>query len=75
MPAKCRKYLSVSGISQAFFYRLSNILSIRISSPLAGVLEHEVGHLVARRGAQQQLTQGLPGALVLSTYDPENPNS
>ncbi len=46
---------------------------------IAGVLGHEVGHVIARHGAQhiaqQQLTQGLTGALILSTYDPNNRNS
>jgi beta-barrel assembly-enhancing protease len=46
---------------------------------LAGVLGHEVGHVVARHSAQQiaqqQLTEGLTGAVVLSTYDPSNPSS
>ncbi len=46
---------------------------------LAGVLGHEIGHVVGRHGAQQmakaQLTQGLTGAAVLATYDPEDPSS
>jgi predicted Zn-dependent protease len=46
---------------------------------LAGVLGHEVAHVVARHGAEhmakQQLTQGLTGAAVLATYDPNNPAS
>jgi len=46
---------------------------------LAGVLGHEIGHVVLRhsaeRIAQQQLTQGLTGAAVLATYDPDNPSS
>jgi beta-barrel assembly-enhancing protease len=46
---------------------------------LAGVLGHEMGHVVARHGAEhiakQQLTQGLTGAAVLATYDPNNPSS
>jgi predicted Zn-dependent protease len=46
---------------------------------LAGVLGHEIGNVVARHGAQQmaktQLTQGLTGAAVLATYDPNNPSS
>lgn len=46
---------------------------------LAGVLGHEIGHVVARHGAEhiakQQLTQGLTGAAVLATYDPNNPSS
>ncbi|HEV8176246.1 MAG TPA: M48 family metalloprotease, partial [Gemmatimonadales bacterium] len=46
---------------------------------LAGVLGHEIGHVVGRHGAEhiakQQLTQGLTGAAVLATYDPNNPSS
>jgi predicted Zn-dependent protease len=46
---------------------------------LAGVLGHEVGHVVLRHSAEriakQQLTQGLTGAAVLATYDPNNPSS
>ncbi len=46
---------------------------------LAGVLGHEVGHVVGRHGAEhiakQQLTEGLTGAAVLATYDPNNPAS
>ena len=46
---------------------------------LAAVLGHEIVHVVARHSAeqiaQQQLTQGLTGALVMATYDPENPAS
>ena len=46
---------------------------------LAGVLGHEIGHVIARHGAEhiakQQLTQGLTGAAVLATYDPNNPAS
>ncbi|MBP8001085.1 MAG: M48 family metalloprotease [Chloroflexi bacterium] len=46
---------------------------------LAGVMAHEIGHVVARHSAQQmaqtQLTQGLTGAFVIAAYDPNNPNS
>jgi predicted Zn-dependent protease len=46
---------------------------------LVGVLGHEVGHVVARHGAEHmakaRLTQGLAGAAVIATYDPNNPNS
>jgi predicted Zn-dependent protease len=46
---------------------------------LAGVLGHEIGHVVARHGAEHmakaKLTQGLTGAAVLATYDPRNPSS
>jgi predicted Zn-dependent protease len=52
---------------------------LRSEGEVAGVLGHEVGHVVARHGAEhiakQQLTQGLTGAAVLATYDPNNPNS
>jgi beta-barrel assembly-enhancing protease len=46
---------------------------------LAGVLAHEIGHVVGRHSAEQmakaRLTEGLTGAAVLAAYDPENPNS
>lgn len=46
---------------------------------LAGVMAHEMGHVVARHSAQQiakqQLTQGLTGAAVIAAYDPNNPRS
>lgn len=52
---------------------------IETDGELAGVLGHEIGHVVARHGAQQlakqQLTQGLEGAAVLGSYDPQHPGS
>jgi predicted Zn-dependent protease len=46
---------------------------------LAGVLAHEIVHVVGRHSAEQmarvRLTEGLTGAAVLAAYDPENPNS
>jgi beta-barrel assembly-enhancing protease len=46
---------------------------------LAGVLGHEIGHVVERHGAEHmaraQLMQGLTGAAVIATYDPNNPSS
>jgi predicted Zn-dependent protease len=52
---------------------------LQTEGQLAGVLGHEIVHVVGRHGAEhiakQQLTQGLTGAAVLATYDPENPNS
>lgn len=46
---------------------------------LAGVLAHEIGHVVGRHSAEQmarvRLTEGLTGAAVIAAYDPENPNS
>jgi predicted Zn-dependent protease len=52
---------------------------LQTDGELAGVLGHETGHVVARHSAEQiakaQLTQGLTGAAVLATYDPNNPSS
>lgn len=52
---------------------------LRTEGQLAGVLGHEVGHVIERHSAQQiakqQLSQGLTGAAVLATYDPNNPRS
>ncbi|MCC7503761.1 MAG: M48 family metalloprotease [Saprospiraceae bacterium] len=46
---------------------------------LAGVLGHEIGHVVARHSAeklaQSELAQGLTGAVTMATYDPSNPNN
>ena len=60
-------------ITDALFDRLES------EGQLAGVLAHEIVHVLARHGAQriaqQQLTEGLTGAVVLATYDPDNPNS
>lgn len=52
---------------------------LQTEGQLAGVLAHEIGHVVARHGAEHiakaQLTEGLTGAAVIAAYDPENPNS
>lgn len=52
---------------------------LQTEGQLAGVLAHEIGHVVARHSAQQlakaRLTQGLTGAAAVATYDPENPSS
>ena len=54
-------------ITEALFRRLET------EDQLAGVLGHEVGHVVARHGAEriakQQLTQGLTGAAVIASGD------
>ncbi len=46
---------------------------------IAGVLGHEIGHVVARHSAQHiakaKLAQGLQGAAVLATYDPDKPST
>ena len=55
---------------------LKNLTS---EAQLAGVLAHEVGHVVARHSAEQvaqsQLTQGLSGAAAIAAYDPNSPGS
>jgi predicted Zn-dependent protease len=60
-------------ITQALLKRLET------EGQLAGVLGHEIGHVVARHSAEQlakaRLTEGLAGAAVIAAYDPENPNS
>lgn len=60
-------------ITRALFDRLQT------EGELAGVLGHEIGHVVARHSAEHiakaQLTEGLTGAAVLATYDPDNPAS
>jgi predicted Zn-dependent protease len=60
-------------ITEALLHRLDS------RGQLAGVLGHEIGHVVGRHGAEhlakQELTAGLTGAAVIATYDPENPNS
>jgi len=60
-------------ITRALFNQLNT------EGELAGVLGHEVGHVVARHSAEHiakaQLTEGLTGAAVLATYDPNNPSS
>lgn len=46
---------------------------------LAGVLAHEIGHVIERHSAEHiakaQLAQGLTGAAVMATYDPDDPSS
>jgi predicted Zn-dependent protease len=52
---------------------------LQTEGQLAGVLGHEIAHVVARHGAEHiakaRLTQGLTGAAVIATYDPDNPAS
>lgn len=52
---------------------------LRTEGELAGVLAHEVGHVVGRHGAEQlsraQLIQGLGGAAAIGMSDPDNPGS
>jgi len=52
---------------------------LKSEGELAGVLAHEIVHVVGRHSAEQvaraQLTEGLTGAAVLATYDPNNPST
>ncbi len=52
---------------------------LKTEGQLASVLGHEIGHVIERHSAQQlakaQLTQGLTGAAVLATYDPNQPDT
>ncbi len=52
---------------------------MRNEAQLAGVLGHEIGHVVARHGAEHlakaDLTTGLVGATVVATSDPDSPGS
>jgi predicted Zn-dependent protease len=52
---------------------------LKTNGEIAGVLGHEVGHVVARHSAahiaKAQLTQRLTGAAVIASYDPNNRNS
>jgi predicted Zn-dependent protease len=53
--------------------------NLQTEGEVASVLAHEISHVVARHSAEQistqQLTQGLTGAVVMATYDPNNPSS
>jgi predicted Zn-dependent protease len=66
-------------ITEALLFRLSQDGKSLSEDMLAGVLGHEVGHVVARHSAekmaQMELAQGLTGAVTMATYDPSNPNS
>ncbi len=60
---------------------ITDALLVRLETEgqLAGVLGHEIVHVIARHGAQQmaqqQLSDGLTGALVMATYDPNDPRT
>jgi predicted Zn-dependent protease len=58
-------------VTYALLQRLEN------EAQLAGVLGHEIGHVVARHSAEHmaksQLAQAVVGAVGVATYDPDNP--
>jgi predicted Zn-dependent protease len=66
-------------ITEGLLFRLTKDGKNLNEDMLAGVLGHEVAHVVARhsaeRLAQMELAQGLTGAATMATYDPSNPNS
>lgn len=55
------------------FITTALITQFETEDELAGVLGHEIGHVVARHGAEriakQELTQGLTGAAVIASGD------
>lgn len=61
------------------FITVALLRQLQSEGQLAGVLAHEVGHVVARHAAERiakvQLMQGLTGAAVVAAYDPQNPSS
>ena len=61
------------------FITMGLLKLLQTPGELAGVLGHEVGHVIARHSAEQmaktQLTQGLTGAAVMATYDPNDPST
>jgi len=52
---------------------------LKTDGKVAGVLAHEITHVIGRHSAEHiakaELTQGLTGAMVMATYDPGNPAS
>lgn len=60
-------------ITRALYDRLQT------EGELAGVLGHEIAHVVGRHSAEHiakaKLTEGLTGAAVIAAYDPDNPSS
>ncbi|TGE04570.1 M48 family metallopeptidase [Hymenobacter fodinae] len=53
--------------------------NLKTEGQVAGVLAHEIGHVVARHSAEQiaksKLTQGLTGAAAIGMYDPDRPGT
>ncbi len=53
--------------------------ALETEGQIAAVLAHEIVHVLARHSAERiaeaQLAEGLTGALVMATYDPDNPAS
>ncbi|WP_044002035.1 M48 family metallopeptidase [Hymenobacter swuensis] len=53
--------------------------NLKTEGQVAGVLAHEIGHVVGRHSAEQiaksRLTSGLTGAAAIGLYDPERPGT
>ena len=66
-------------ITEGLLSRLTEDGKTLSEDMLAGVLGHEIGHVVARHSAeklaQMELAQGITGAVTMATYDPSNPNT
>jgi predicted Zn-dependent protease len=61
------------------FITVGLLKRLKSEDQIAGVLGHEIGHIVARHSAQQmakqELSSGLVNAVVVATQDPYAPNS
>jgi beta-barrel assembly-enhancing protease len=60
------------------FITVALLRQLTTEDQLAGVLGHEIGHVVARHSAekiaQMELAQGLTGAVSMATYNPNGAN-
>lgn len=61
------------------FITVGLLKRLKTKDEIAGVLGHEIGHVIARHSAQQmatqELTSGLMNAAVVAVQDPNNPNA
>ena len=61
------------------FITMGLLKRLKTEDQLAGVLGHEIGHVIGRHSAeqmaQQELTQGLAGAATIALSDPNSPNA
>lgn len=61
------------------FITVGLLKRLHTEDQLAGVLGHEIGHVIGRHSAEQmakqQLSDGLINAAVIAAQDPNNPNS
>jgi predicted Zn-dependent protease len=61
------------------FITMGLLKRFKTEDQLAGVLGHEIGHVIGRHSAEQmakqELTQGLAGAATIALADPNSPNA